>query len=174
MAAAVFVNSLWWLGYSGSIKMAVVESEVSGQVSAPLVSALCKQDPYPCAILEEQAQLKAKAQQGKLLAKLSRHAADVIKKQPSSVQCAVEIVSEKGASSWLSALPIETHKFDLSKASFHDAVCLRYGWAVPHLPSTCICGSLFTVSHALQCSMGRWISSNSPQRGSGFAGWDNV
>ena len=75
------------------------------------------QDPYLCAILKEQAGLKAKEQLGKL-GKLSGHATDVIKRKLFSVQHTVEIVSEKGASSWLSALPIETHKFDLSKHPF--------------------------------------------------------
>ena len=58
------------LGIPAPSRMAVVKSEVSGQVTAPLVSALCKQDPYLCAILEEQAHLKAKARQGKLAGKI--------------------------------------------------------------------------------------------------------
>ena len=37
-----------------------------------------------------------------------------------------ELASEKGASSWLSVLPIAKHGFYLHKGEFRDALCLRY------------------------------------------------
>ena len=85
---------------------------------------------------------------------LTSRAAKVIALQPSSVQRTVEIASEKGASSWLSALPVAEHGFDLSKAAFRDTVCLQYGWLVPNVPSTFACGSPFSVGNALQCPTG--------------------
>ena len=33
-------------------------------------------------------------------------------------------------------------------------LCLRYGWSLPHLPSHCVCGKAFTISHALSCPYG--------------------
>ena len=68
-------------------------------------------------------------------------------------QC-VELASEKGASNWLSVLPVEEHGFHLSKGDFRDALCMRYGWMLPNLPSKCVCGSAFNVDHAMVCSKG--------------------
>jgi hypothetical protein len=62
--------------------------------------------------------------------------------------------SEKGASVWLSALPLSDKGFLLSKQEFHDALCIRYGLPIRRLPSTCICGAAFHVEHALTCLTG--------------------
>ena len=53
-------------------------------------------------------------------------------------------------------LPIEEHNFalGLQKGLFRDALCLRYGWTPPHLPSHCVCGSTFSTEHALSCPCG--------------------
>ena len=62
--------------------------------------------------------------------------------------------SEKGSSSWVTALPLTYHGFCLHKVAFCDALCLRYGWRSPLLPSNCVCGKQFTVEHALYCPCG--------------------
>ena len=72
-------------------------------------------------------------------------------KLPSNLLKALTVSAEKGASSWLSTLPIEEHGFALHKGAFGDALCLRYGWRPTHLPSHCICGREFTIEHALNC-----------------------
>ena len=59
---------------------------------------------------------------------------------------------EKGGSSWLEALLIQEHQFNLSRKEFRDG--LRYGWTPDRLPSTCICGSAFDVAHAMLCPTG--------------------
>ncbi len=66
----------------------------------------------------------------------------------------MDMASEKGSSSWLAALPIESHGFSLHKGAFRDAISLRYGWLPPHLPSKCVCRKSFTVDHALNCPNG--------------------
>ena len=71
-----------------------------------------------------------------------------------SLQRAVDVCSERGASHWLLALPLDQHGFSLSKGSFRDALCLRYGWRPDHLPTQCVCGKPFDVDHALSCSRG--------------------
>jgi len=53
---------------------------------------------------------------------------------------------EKGASSWLSALPLEQYGFSLHKGKFIDAICLRYGFTPSLLPLHCACGKDFTLS----------------------------
>ena len=71
---------------------------------------------------------------------------------------AMQVSTEKGASSWLVTLPIAEHGFALHKGAFRDALCLRYGWRPPHLPSHCICGHSFTIEHALSCTRGGFPS----------------
>ena len=66
----------------------------------------------------------------------------------SELQRARELACLRGASSWLTVLPLDEHGFSLHKGDFRDAVCLRYGWPLPHLPTECICGASFTVDHA--------------------------
>ena len=41
--------------------------------------------------------------------------------------------------------------FVLHKGAFTDALCLHYGWTPPRLPSHCVCGSDFSISHAFSC-----------------------
>ena len=66
----------------------------------------------------------------------------------------VDLASQKGASSWLTALPLQEHGFALSKGTFRDALRLRYGWQLDNLPTECVCGAAFTPSHALHCPSG--------------------
>ena len=77
---------------------------------------------------------------------------------PTELQRARELACLKGASSWLTVLPLDEHGFSLHKGDFGDAVCLRYGWPLPHLPTECICGASFTVEHAFTCPHGGYPS----------------
>ena len=70
---------------------------------------------------------------------------------------AVHAAKEKGASNWLTCLPLSDFGFSLSKSEFRDAIHLRYGWRPPKLPSTCVCGSPFSIDHALSCSRGGYL-----------------
>ena len=45
--------------------------------------------------------------------------------------------------------------FDLNKRKFRDAVRLRYDWPIPDNPSVWVCGSMFTVDHAMICQRQR-------------------
>lgn len=74
------------------------------------------------------------------------------------LQLAMDLSREKGASSWLTVLPLEEHGFTLHKQAFRDAIALRYGWPPLHLPATCACGNSFTVQHALSCPKGGFPS----------------
>ena len=67
---------------------------------------------------------------------------------------AVEVASEKGASSWLTHIPLARYGFELAKRDFHDAVCVRYGWFPKGLGKKCMCGRANDVAHAVSCKMG--------------------
>ena len=66
----------------------------------------------------------------------------------------LDCASEKGASSWISTLPIEEHGYCLSKVAFRDAISLRYGWTIQNVSLTCACGTPFSVDHAMSCHKG--------------------
>ena len=59
--------------------------------------------------------------------------------------------AEKGASNWLTTLPIDKHGFSLHKGAFRDALSLRYS---SHLPSHCVCRKMFSVEQAMNCHRG--------------------
>ena len=44
------------------------------------------------------------------------------------MQTVLDHTTIKGASTWLSALPLFEYGFVLHKAAFHDAIVLCYGW----------------------------------------------
>ena len=64
---------------------------------------------------------------------------------------------DRGASSWLNALPIEELDFQLNKEEFRDALRLRYNMKLDNLPTYCPCDKRFSVSHALDCKKGGFI-----------------
>ena len=83
-------------------------------------------------------------------------------------QRAVEFIKEKGASSWLSVIPLKEMNFTLNKREFRDAIKLRYGWEFNDIPTVCVCGDLFDADHALICMRGGNITAiqrNSRSRG---------
>ena len=70
---------------------------------------------------------------------------------------AVDLATQKGASTWLTVLPIRDMNFDLNKNEFRDAVKLRYDWEVPDMPSVCVCGDRFNVDHAIIYKRGGFV-----------------
>ncbi len=70
----------------------------------------------------------------------------------------LEAISEKGASNWLTTLPIKEYGFYLNKQTFWDSIHLRYGIQLKRLPLKCACGEGFNVDHALTCKTGGFIS----------------
>ena len=64
-----------------------------------------------------------------------------------TLQRAVELASVKGASNWLTTLP-------LNMVFFQDALALHYGWPPLRTPTLCACGASFSVDHVLSCPKG--------------------
>ena len=70
----------------------------------------------------------------------------------------IALACEKGASSWLSALPLEQFGFALNKQEFVDAIALRYNFDIPGRSQTCVCGEINTQDHSLICKKGGFVS----------------
>ena len=73
---------------------------------------------------------------------------------PGPLQRSMELSQEKGASTWLTALPINDYGFALHKSAFRDALSLRYNWPLQNQPSHCSCSQPFGIEHALTCKTG--------------------
>ena len=78
----------------------------------------------------------------------------LLEELPDDTKRMINLAAEKGASNWLAVLPVDEHGFYLHKTAFRDAICLRFGWKPDRLPEKCVCGSSFTVEHALTCNRG--------------------
>ena len=146
------------LGITDPSQLTMFHYTTSMEVSAPLVSLILQQSTtYPANCRESQKRAKSTACSAK-----RQHetvcANDVFSKLPGSQQRALMASKEKGASSWLSALPMVEHGFALHKGAFRDALCLRYGWRPTRLPSNCVCGKQLTIEHALSCASGGFPS----------------
>ena len=50
---------------------------------------------------------------------------------PDKTQRAVDLACEKGASNWLTVIPLRDMDFDLNKREFRDAMKHRYDWPIP-------------------------------------------
>ncbi len=66
----------------------------------------------------------------------------------------MDLARLKGASSWLTVLPLTDHGFTLHRAAFQDAIALRYGWTPNNIATTCVCSKPLNVEHALTCARG--------------------
>ena len=68
-----------------------------------------------------------------------------------------DLAKMRGASSWLTTLPLKSKKFDLNKREIYDVLSLRYRWTRKYLPSTFPCGKRFDVDHAMSCMKGGFV-----------------
>ena len=127
---------------------------LKGEVSAPLKDLILNQEAeYPFQCLD--AQIQAKRAAHKQNRKCAKSSATTLRATISApLQRDMDLAQEKGASSWLTSLPLEEFGFSLHKGAFRDAIALRYGWLPQHTPTTCTCGTNFSVEHALSCPKG--------------------
>ena len=142
------------LGILNVTKSCQREHQASSSISKPLatlISAQSDEYTYECIA----AQLSAKADVKKLKRNNEKDAASAIKNVlPESLQRAMDLAQEKGASSWFTTLPLDEYGYSLHKGAFRDAIALRYGWSPLNTPSHCACATSFSVQHALSCPKG--------------------
>ena len=135
-----------------------VEFSASNTISNPLKTAILQQSfNYPCDVVQEQ--LEARGEVRKMKRERSTQiATDLSQTLSISLKRSMDLAQEKGASTWLTSLPIQEFGFALHKRTFQDAVALRYNWQPLKAPSTCTSGTKFSVEHALSCPKGGFPS----------------
>ena len=130
------------------------QHEASLAITSPLVSSvLGESDESACDVQCAQQEIISDVKKRRS-AEIRDKAKGIHASLPLDLQKLMVYASEKGASIWLSVLPLQDQNLHLHKSSFRDALCLRYGWEPPRLPSMCVCGSPFTVQHCLSCNVG--------------------
>lgn len=127
----------------------------SEELTAPLLALLVIQERNldPTALGKTQDAIR-QAQKFKREDELKKQLEDIRSKVSPSLQLAIKLATEKGASSWVTARPMHDHSTVLHKGEFRDAVYLRYGWEPLNLPETCGCGKPFNAVHAMECMVG--------------------
>ena len=141
------------LGIVNPASTADREHQTSLHLSSPLISLITHGQRGLAQIVTLQCRARSEILQTKRKHE-EQATANVHDKLPEPLQRARKLASEKGASSWLTALPLQHHGFDIHKGAFTDALSLRYGWALERLPSHCVCGKPFNADHALNCPTG--------------------
>ena len=145
------------LGLANPASEAEFAYATARQVTKPLVESILGQNERPMAeIFSDQHSATIEARRAKA-ARLESQSASIKDRLPQNTNRAVIAAEEKGASTWLTALPLADFGFSLSKSEFRDALHLRYCWTPPRLPASCVCGQAFTAEHALSCLHGGYL-----------------
>ena len=114
------------LGLVNPTKEVEIEQENSQHVTASLVTRIVKQNENISDIKEEMKQRKREAHNSKC--KHQQEAATALKSElPAALLRSAELATEEGASSWITAIPLDWYGFTLHKGAYRDALCLRYG-----------------------------------------------
>ena len=135
-------------------KFSKQQNQASRAITQPLVQCLrnrCKDLSYE--VWKSQERLVSEHSKLRSL-EMSSRAKTVRETLPCDCQRLMDVASERGASVWLSALPIKEHGYDLHKGSFQNVLCIRYGWQPLLFPSIYICGTTFALDHSLSCPYG--------------------
>ena len=75
-----------------------------------------------------------------------------------TTQRALKCAREKGASSWLTFLPLENLGYSVNQEEFRDALALRYNWRIDDVPKHCGCGQTSDIDHLLSCKLGGYVA----------------
>ena len=144
------------LGMTNPCLEANFEQSSSVKVTTPLVQQIVAQShQMPDDSLVKPLQQAVRSERAKALQDRALHIREVA---PQKVQRALDLAAEKGSSVWLTVLPLREMGFNLNKREFRDAIKLRYDWPVDDIPSTCVCGDIFTVDHAMICKRGGFVT----------------
>ena len=171
------------MGLINPVAIAEEQHTISQLISAPLVERILHQDHQlnDCQVAQQEPKTRARSNKR---AKHRENARNLESQLSAPLQRSMELSQEKGASTWLTALPIDDHGFalhksafrdalslryvwvvtsalliddhgfTLHKSAFRDALSLRYGWSLQNSPSSCSCSHSFSVEHALSCKTG--------------------
>ena len=119
----------------------------------------------PRIVAQEQAYVYSKTQERQIDTEIRKAREEVHKNKLQSLRSdmtpqqirANDLAQMKGASAWLTSLPLEDEGFVLNKREFFDAISLRYRWNLKRTPTNCACNKPFDSDHAMQCPLGGYV-----------------
>ena len=118
------------LGIQNPMITADMEYESSSRVSSHLVKVICEQKTEVSFVDRTQVK-KAKADgRSEREALFVQEANQIAEALPVEQKILFIAAQEKGASSWLSSLPIKSLGYALNRQEFIDSIRLRYGWQI--------------------------------------------
>ncbi|KAL5475504.1 hypothetical protein EMCRGX_G025326 [Ephydatia muelleri] len=157
---SLFQARLGGLALPNPTASASFEYSSSVNITAPLVSCIlsqCMDLPHSTFVDQKQAKATIHSLRQQL------HSSEIVRLKailpPAHVR-SMDLYSEKGASSWLSVLPISDHGFALHKGAFHDAMCLRY--LATTKPTKPLCLRQFFQHRSCTHLPDRWFSICAP------------
>ena len=127
--------------------------EATVKITAPIVALITLQDIDVPTATQLTKSVKSTVNKDKLN-RLGRQADNIYDQLSAPQRHLMDCSRERGASSWVTTLPINEHGFFLHKGAFRDALCLRYGWKPPNPSLQCACGNPLSVDHAMVCHKG--------------------
>ena len=125
----------------------------STSITAPYVDSITTQSMFMVAGENSTEELKRQHQALKT-ASLKLRMENSDSTLPSDQLRSVNQSRDKGASSWLTAVPLVDQGVVLNKQEFRDSPRLGYNMPLSDLPSKCVFGEKYTVCHALSCKKG--------------------
>ena len=125
----------------------------STTLTRPLVDQTIAQNPFGNVALDDVLEAKKNIRISNRLRDIC-YANEIDKVLSKDQKILIALAKEKGSSTWLTVMPVEEHDFFLNKGEFRDALHLCYGWNIRNTPQSCVCGSPFSVDHAMICKRG--------------------
>ena len=140
------------LGIPILTEKAVTDCKSSIDISAPLVEVIVSQGTE---IPSKETIKQVRHVRTEIINDLHRQEREkVIRELDNDMKKVLSQNCEKGASSWLTILPLKEQGFNLTKDEFRDVLALRYNRKIKNLPSKCACGQAFDTNHAMNCKKG--------------------
>jgi hypothetical protein len=133
------------------------EYQNSCKMTASLTNAIFEQAKEYDEDTEKLKEIKTEISKGRIEYYKQRRA-EIYENLSDDEKLQLDLASEKGASSWLTSLPLKNFGFLLNKQEFRDAICLRYNLKLKDTAIKCVCGEPNTINHALICKKGGYVS----------------
>ena len=145
------------LAIANPIETADREYNSSLKVTSPLSNLIQNQDDDIENLDREEVDRAKKDLRREKEALFDSQYKEIITSLPELKRRCVEFARQKGASNWLSCLPLKKLGYTLNKEEFRDAVALRYGWNIEGIPQFCACGNKNNIDHLMICKKGGYI-----------------
>ena len=145
------------LGFQDPSVESDFEYECSVRMTNQLASAIYNQDEQLHVDEDMQSEARIEVLQQKSARQMALLASIKEECSPAMARL-IELSAEKGASGWLTSLPLADCGFRLNKQQFVDALCMRYDFALDNTPRKCACGEAYSINHCLTCKNGGFVN----------------